>query len=369
MSSRTNPLHEYHLEAPGLRGRISALPWDSQHRSLTELIRSTPGLGGAKLVRVLDAGARLARRRVVDSSGGIAHDDHEEWAREKWLNNGCDAVKTLARLAREGYRLTEVGIFRLYFVIDHGGAASNFEQLEVEVHAEQITHVVTESVWGAPTNLQELVDEFESSPLRKEQMVGIGKPSYHLRQHVNMQAFAELVVSLAHQEREKLAKRRVTVRETVNGVHQPEKVVTWRELYPEFDKYPPSSARIFEDWDSSSLGQSGARLCDQWVLDIRDWTDPVDRVRYLSLVPRWTWGKKLPKIQHAATGEILQAKLEALDKKMGASFSWFFFALHGNILEGEAIERMIRLADSGGASFVESDYQTMRRWQDQPYAF
>lgn len=362
---------EYNLVAPGLAQAVASTAPDAKHAGLTQVLRSTPELEGAKLVHVigLDQGMRLKRRRVLDAQGRVVHENHSEWALEQCALDGNNLRATLARLPGLGFRLTEIGIERLYFAVDRGGDASDFEQIQVEHHVERVTHAITDSFWLPPETPRELANEIESSPLPESEVKHFGVSSYELNKHVYVGAFAVMAERVARDAREASARRIIQVKESRRGIAQPPKITTFGEMFPDLHKYPSAAIRMFQDWDSSSAGLSGQRLSDHWVIDTYDGKYLEAGGRTMSIVPRWTTRQSLRKISTRDGSLKLLRQLQALDKQVGVPFGWFFFMLHGNILSHDAGEMVLRAVDAGITSLPEADYLTLQRWQEQPYGY
>jgi hypothetical protein len=131
-----------------------------------------------------------------------------------------------------------------------------------------------------------------------------------------------------------------------------------------------TNRRLFDDCRASSAGRSGARLCEHWLLQFSDWTDPGSGTRYLSLVPLWTVTKKLAEV-HDGSGDVfgLFSKLQTLDRRVGVPFGWYFFMLHGNRVHDGAGKRVLQAAEDGLIVLPEHDYQVLRAWRDRNYGF
>ncbi len=50
-------------------------------------------------------------------------------------------------------------------------------------------------------------------------------------------------------------------------------------------------------------------------------------------------------------------------------FAWFFYGLHGNLVRGGQLQRIVDAAEAGRIVLPEHDYQVLRAWSDDPYGF
>ena len=200
----------------------------------------------------------------------------------------------------------------------------------------------------------------------------LAPPRYQLRRVIDMARFLEVIDAAEEKDRARARAMRFTVTDsTPDGkTKAPERVVTYAEMDPGFEKYPAKGRRLFRDWAASSAGQSGQRLCRHWVMQISDAHEPGSTQRWVSLVPMWTYAKKLAEVE-SRKGSVyeLYDKLVSIDNRTGAPFAWFFYMLHGNRVHGGAGHRILEAAEAGQIQLPECDYQVLRRWRDREYGF
>lgn len=365
---------EYLIDIPGLTDTVAAVPADpadTRHQALLRAVRAVPGLETAEYA-TSRGGFSLVQHKVFDAGGALVHDDHRAWLAQEYVNDGARAGVTHQRLLAAGLRLAETEITKLYLVVDRGGAEENFLQLEVEMLTERLSHRLVGD-WGlAPRDVRELVEEARGPMLPPEEQTVVGKPYFQLHRVIDMARFLEVIDAAAGLERERARAMRFTVSDSTPNADAkpPERVVSYGELDPGFDKYPAKGRRLFKDWAASSAGQSGQRLCRHWVMDISDAHDKASSERWVSLVPMWTYGKKLAQVEsRKGSAHALYDKLLSIDRRTGAPFAWFFYMLHGNRVHEGAAYRVLEAAEAGQLELPERDYQVLRRWRDREYGF
>ena len=360
---------DYSLTVPGLAQAVSACQPDPRHALLTQTLGRFPGLQGTALrtTRGGPGSIYLQRRKVLYSDGTVVHDDHEAWLAEELRADDGDAKATHARLSQQGYLLSRCDITKLYLACDRGGEdQTDFLQINVDLHDEHVhCSLFLGYFFDAPRSLRDLVEYAEGDPVAEEQRKPLGR-HYVLCQIVDVARFVDLAEQLDAQQRATLRGRGYTVTYGDGTTEQK----THAELDPGFDRYPSKTRRLFDDWQASSAGRSGARLCEHWLLQFSDWTDPKTGTRYLSLVPLWTSAKKLAEVK-ATSGDVygLFSKLQTLDRRVQVPFGWFFYMLHGNRVHDRAGERVLEAAEGGLIVLPEHDYRVLRAWRDRNYGF
>lgn len=218
--------------------------------------------------------------------------------------------------------------------------------------------------WREPRSLGDLLRE-DGPVLPGHQQRHVRTNAYRLRRIIDVQSWLKVADALEQVRREVFRERlyRVTRSEDPGSVC----VKTADELFPGWDRFAGKHRRFFEDWRRSSAGQ--ARLCDHWVFDMRDATDPSGK-RTLSLIPLWTFDRPLAKVDaHKGSDYEFYGRLQKLERRVGVTFGWFFYAVHGNRVESDSVVRVIRAAEAGTILLPECDYQVLKDWEAEPYGF
>lgn len=374
----SEPLKPYDLTSREVTELIGACAPDAKHAALLSVLRRFDALAGTRLAtkRGGDGSTYLSRRKVFTAAGALVHDDHVAWLREELESDAGEAPSTFARLSRSGYQLSRCDLTRLYFVHDRAGdSQADFIQAVVLQEDERLdVRAFGDFAWFTPKDLADLVDLAVGPELPEADRRAVGRSRYRLESLIDVEAFVREAEALDRHLRAAVRARTYAVTASYRPPGapgaDPEDVRTHDELFPGWDKYPVKARRLFLDWANSSAGQSGARLCDHWVMTFSDWADPRTGQRHLSLVPNWTFAKQLAKVE-ARKGDAYThfGRLQTLDRRVKVPFGWYFYMLHGNRVESESAERVLVDAEAGLIVLPEHDYRVLKAWQEQPYAF
>ncbi|PTT93033.1 hypothetical protein DBR42_00915 [Pelomonas sp. HMWF004] len=145
--------------------------------------------------------------------------------------------------------------------------------------------------------------------------------------------------------------------------------MTLAEFAEDDGKYVWPGRRLIDDWEQSSAGREGHRLCDHWALQISDYTSPKGE-RSMSVIPLWTHTRKIAELKRRPSSDYeLFSKLETLSKRVGVPFGWYFYMLHGNLVPSWAARAVLEAAEGGAIVLPEHDYRVLRRWADREYGF
>ncbi len=360
----------YALDLEGLDATIAAVPVQPKHAGLIEALRRVPALARARLL-TNRGDARLSRRKVLSAAGELIHDDHEAWLTLECASDGGNPSATMQRLRGLNHRLTECAIDTLYVVHDRGGVRhDDFVQLEVNAEDETVERRLFSSEassWReAPRHLHDLIQEAEDG----ERFDGAAREryrpmGYRLRRCIDAGAFLREAAMLETAKRNLNRRERLVLTKDDGS----ERVATVGELDPDVRQYAWPGQRLIDDWTLSSAGRAGHRFCDHWALQTSDYTSP-EGERSMSVVPLWTHTRKMAAIERAPKSAYeLFGKLEAIDRRVGVPFGWYFYMLHGNLISSWAGERVLEAAEAGKLVLPEHDYQVLKRWSEWSYGF
>ncbi len=146
------------------------------------------------------------------------------------------------------------------------------------------------------------------------------------------------------------------------------------DLYPDYLDQEIAIKRLFDDWNNSSAGQSGAVFFKHWYLkfnDNKEWKRD-DQARSLSAIPGWCTSKKLAeiKITRNDTPYSVMDKLTKFDNKIGHPFAWYFFMLHGSRISSDVGHFIADAILAGELNLsVADDQAILLKWNDRPYGF
>lgn len=352
---------------PGLAEAVATAKPHDKHTALLAAVRRVPGLENASLAASGDEG-RLQRRKVLDASGKLLHEDHEAWLKDEAERSGI--ATAWSYLKKQNYWLSECAVETTYITVHRGGAREdNFLQLEIDLEDERMDRRLFDSDrgWDIPRDIGDLVRLAEDGPrLPDDQSTQLREPAYRLSRAVDVAIFASEAEQVYNDANARDGARRIEVTSD-NGE---KKIGTVAELFPESKPGRWNGRRLFEDWAFSSAGRSGARLCEHWALRLADWTDPRTQERDMSLIPIWGFAGKLAEVKSKGGSDYaLYSKLEAMDARLKVPFGWYFYMLHGNRVRDGAGERVIHAAEAGLVVLPEQDYKVLKAWQSRPYGF
>lgn len=349
----------------GLPEAVAACPPSRSHAALEACLRRMSGLEEAR-VTTWRGDRWLQRRKVFHSDGMLLAEDHEAWLTAEVAADGGNAHATWLRLKDSRYLVTRCEITDLYVVAgDRSADQAGFVQGEVALEHEYLECELFEPrPWREPRSLRDLLEEV-GPVLLKERQTQVRTDAYRLRRFIDVEAWLEVADALEQVRREAFRERRYRVTSSENPGSST--IKTADEVFPGWDGVPPRHRRYFRDWQRSSAGV--ARLCDHWILDLSDWTDSHGE-RTLTLIPQWTFNRTLAKVEAAKGSDYeFYGRLQKLDRRVGVPFAWFFYALHGNRVESDAIVRVIRAAEAGTIVMPEHDYRVLKDWEASPYGF
>lgn len=351
----------------GLADLVAGCQPSPAHTNLVRAVALRSELRSTRLAHT-EGGMWLARRSVVDLAGVVVADDHEAWLAAQVEADSGDAAVTHRRLKDAGFRLTKTDITHLYLAACDDTDPAKFIQLEVRLEDERLDSELLDPLpWRTISNAADLIHS-PGDALVGEERKPVRPAAYRWLRAIDVEAWLATADALEQVRRDAFRQRRYTVTEWT-GSEESRSIRTADELFPGWDGAPPRHRRLFLDWERSSACRSGERLCDHWALKLTDYTAPSGE-RTMTLIPAWAFRRPIAKVDAAKGSDYeFYGRLEKLDRRVGVPFGWYFFALHGNRVEADAIERVIRAAESGTIVLPEHDYRVLKDWQSQPYGF
>ncbi|MGH8156576.1 MAG: hypothetical protein ACREPQ_00520 [Rhodanobacter sp.] len=362
----------YAIEIPGLAEVVAQAKPGKRHNALQDtLIQYVPEWGDLRYT-ASRGDTWLQKRQVRRADGTLVAEDHEVWLASQLAMHDGSAVRTLRTLQqlnqRDGLHLTLCHLTRLYLTAARGSDPDQQVQIEVLLEHEVLDRKLGTDAWRPPHDLHDLVYACEhGASLADAEKVSVRADAYRFRRATDIALWLSAAEGLEAQKRDELRQRVYTVTSSSqNGSSVT--TATFDELNPGWDRYPPGYRRLFDDWKRSSAGRAST-LCDHWFLELSDYTDAKGN-RTMMLIPQWTFAKPLAKV-HARKGSDYEfyGALQKLDRRVGVPFAWYFYMLHGNRVESEAGERVIRAAEAGTIVLPEHDYRVLKDWQEKPYSF
>jgi hypothetical protein len=356
---------DYLLDPGAVATIVAGVTPDRHHAGLIRALARAPALSGVRWLTDRD-GYEAGTRKVITPEGQLLHTDHRAWLAAQVEADGGDVPATYRRLKSQGLRLASCHMTRVFLYVDRGGPrAEQYLQVEIWQEHDRVDRpLVPLHPWSEPRELSNLVDPSMIEMLPENDRVGFGSPRYRLERIVDVARFLSAAERLFDDQQERAGQRLVTMRSATQG----ERTIPLKEAFPRAIEATWKGRRFVDDWALSSAGLSGARLCEHWALDVKDYTSPKGE-RSMSMIPVWGCHKKLAEIKRASNAYELYGKLQALDQRLGVPFGWFFYMTHGNRVHGWAGEIVLAAAEAGRIVMPEHDYRVLKRWCAAPYGF
>ncbi|UVA77132.1 hypothetical protein [Pandoraea commovens] len=357
---------EYDLQTDVLETIIGSTPVSKKHTDLLAVFAARTDYRGIRYVTTRDEfGERPAR--VIGANGEEIASDYYGWIRAELAAHGGSVSRLWTAFKDSRYCLVEVLPLLHYFVYDRGGEQDNFVQFAVWEEQEIVqSELFPSDEYFLPT-AEELSKGWSTMSGNSIERRTLGEPRYLLKSAIDMQRFLAVGESLYEERRRTDGARKVVM---TRGSTGESRVVTIRELTDGYDESKWPARRFFDDWTASSAGIAGERACLRWAFRTADHTSE-NGVRHLDFVPRWAHSRKIAELKSTSKLDIysLFGKLKQLDERVGMSFAWYFYGIHGNLVKSGQMERVLKAAEEGLIVLPEQDYRVLRQWSDDPYGF
>lgn len=263
---------------------------------------------------------------IVDMGGNRIANDLIEWTERTYIECGKN-LQTLIDHAREKNLIAtrQTGI-TLHFVIQTGGKAEQFIQIDIDKTHEMPDRLLVGKN-NPPEDLEEFIDPLEPECI---ETFYIGTARYSYRRKTDVAIFMD----------------------EINKYH--------------IDEHPVQ--RFIDDWNRSSALQK-AVLSDDWIVrPFRHTGRFGEQIINVEIVN--TQQKHVPQLDDISgkKGVPLHNLLTRFDRQAGYPFAWFFYMLKGKRVSsnsGIAVFRDI----SGDFSYLpERDIAVLRDWISTPYS-
>lgn len=362
---------------------VGALVTDD-HAALLDALHARYPSAGFRFVAEREG--RTWQPGIVDREGNRVSDSLSVWIDQELLVAGGDAREVWRRYKDSGLVRTEWSGSVIYLAAPYGSDPDAFYQLEVMAGEEVATRLMFDpSPWEQPSTRFDLI----SGGVRfgdEEQRV-LSPPRYQLDALTNVRRFLRELVEVEKADRlsklPEMEQKVIHVTRTTIGpqsgpgtweFNQESEDVRFLDMFPDWLERRPAGLRFFQDWQESSPGKSGLRLCDHWFITTNDWHDK-DGKRQLSLIPQWAdadGGLDLPEISpdwEASPYGVMES-LSEFDKLAGYPFAWFFYSIHGNRITSSAGSVVAKAILAGKMHpLPECDERVLLRWYEQQYGF
>jgi hypothetical protein len=361
------------LNAAELTNLCPGVSYEAGHAGLLANLQTRYPEAHLRLVAVRDGWTHDGGRLLTPGGEEVAS-DWLQWVEGKYAASGQNARLVWEQFREQGLLITETEGMSLYLAVPFGSAPDAFQQLEIIATREVIKgHLFQQEPYNAPEDLLDLRYPIFYSDFAKQE---ITPWRYSFERLTNIRRFLRDLVE-NHQERLQVdlpvMQQRTIHRVTLNDDAVVSETIPFLDLFPDLLDQAPHGLRFFQDWEQSSAGRSGHRLCEHWFLRLLDYTDHKGCC-VKSLIPQWAdsdGGLELPKIESGEESSVfaVMADLERFDAQTGYPFSWYFYLLHGNRVEhrvGHVVARGLR---EGRVGLPECDELVLLRWDEHPYGF
>lgn len=321
--------------------------------------------------------------RLIDAEGETIAPSWRTWLTDQFESHGHDVMATFNSVKARGYRYTGHTGCYLYVAVKTGELAQDFIQFEIELYLkEEIQNTLFAG--DAPYFRDSLNDLFDCAEERDYSHERVEIPDSKQYGKVRMTNTAQHL-SLALECHEKKLQHNIDTL-TFNVEHDPNGMFSqqtrmddgsgqysYLQVCPDAREYEIGYKRLFDDWNKSSAGQSGATFFEHWYLQFKDnekYRRP-DQFRELYAIPGWCSRKKLPRIEVKAkdTPYSVMDRLTKFDQKIGHPFAWYFFMLHGNRVKSDVGEFIANAVKRGEIHLASEDETILLKWSNTPYGF
>ncbi len=351
---------------------IAGTPYESSHQSLLRILRTKTVLDTARFATFRDGWTWSRPHCLVVDEVGNSLGALRERLPDQVAAAAGDFIKVWQTHKDGPLRLVNSHSDKLIFVAPYGDAPQEFVQLDVSLERPYIERrLFSGSPHDRPKRVEDLLEDhgcYEDTRLDGDE-IAWGAPRYVFERGVDVAVLLRLADEL--DAKQKAANERIViVHKTCDGSDREVGRSRFYERFPELRTLPTRERRLFEDWQRSSAGRSGARFCDHWFFDHSDYTWPDGR-RAITMIPQWVTQKRLPQLtrKRSLTVYSLYDQLLKFDKKAGYPFAWYFFMLHGNRLGDWVGEMIAKGLESGAIGFPDHDRQVVLEWNAHRYGF
>lgn len=350
---------EYDLQTDVLAAIVATTPVTLKHAELLAALATRSEFQRARYVMTRETFGEVPAR-VIDTAGREIAADYSAWIETQLAAHGGSA-RAVWQVHRDcGYLLTEISPRLHYFAHDRGGAQENFVQIEVWEEHEFVRRELfpRDDLWGLP-DASELRRGWPGMAwVERVSRRSLGESSYRLKAAIDMRRLAALG--------EELCADRQLVETTTSAVG----IASRRGLTSGYDRPVWPGRRFFDDWTTSSAGRAGQRVCTRWMFALLDRTS-TDGARYLSILPQSAHTRAVMALEdpYRLNADELYRHLINFDNRVGMPFAWYFHGLHGDLVQGGYLTRVLEAVEARLIALPEHDHEVLRRWGADPYAF
>jgi len=315
---------------------------------------------------------------IIDRDGNRIADSLVRWVDQEIDAAGGSVQDVWRRHKDSGLIRTEYTGDALLISVPFGAEPDAFYQIEIWCGVETTKQLLFgPEAYFMPEDSQDLFTG-PCMVFGESERETLSLPVYQFFEVVNIRHYLRELVEVEKANRlaelPELQKRTVRVHELDPDGSQYSAVIPFLDLCPNWVGRIPNAVRFFQDWQESSAGQSGARLCDHWWIQTNKYVNSRGE-KNLYFCPRWAdagGGLELPVIEpkwedspYRVIDELLQ-----FDRAAGYPFAWYFYMLHGNRISyvaGKLVAKAI--LDGVMSPLPEGDAKVLERWSCDSYGF
>lgn len=361
-----------------LKNIVVRQSYDYNHAGFLEALRARYPRNEFFLVATRGKWSR-AQQGLIDTAGKRVSDDFKSWVTAEYDAAGQNARAVWEKHRASGLLLTEFQGTTIYIASPFSSPPHAFMQIEINLVHEVVARYAFDSeLWGALNDLDDLLHPFTALLEEWE----ISPYQYQFSRMTNIRRFCQEMVSLEIAKRrdllpemERKSIRVIPIQAGNKSADGPDEVseIPFLEMFPDWMDRPKNEMRFFLDWEESSAGRTGARFCEHWFLQLRDYKNSEGK-REMGFTPQWAdadGGLDLPEISSPNRDDVygVMARLEKFDARVGYPFAWYFYMLHGNRIDytvGQTVARGLR---AGKILLPECDERVLLRWAEREYGF
>jgi len=366
------------LNQDEIRGICKTAPVAEGHAALLESFRS----------RYPNFDFRIAAKQegvswapgIIDRDGNRIADSLVRWVDQEIDASGGSVQDVWRRHKDSGLIRTEYTGDALIIVVPFGSEPDAFYQIVIWCGAETTKQLMFDPEANyIPEDRRNLITG-PCMVFGESERETLSAPVYRFMEVVNIRRYlCELVeVEKANRlaELPAMEKKTVRVHEILSGPDggQISADIPYLSLFPNWLEHVPHAVRFFQDWQESSAGRTGTRLCDHWWIRTNKYVNSKGE-KNLYFCPQWAdadGGLELPEIDpkeedspYRVIDELLQ-----FDRAAGYPFAWYFYMLHGNRISyvaGKLVAKAI--LDGVMSPLPEGDAKVLERWSCDSYGF
>ena len=303
--------------------------------------------------------------RSVLAADGTRLTEYRAWMEDELAKEGGNVSDLWTRLKGTDLQISEWHGNTVYAFAATGPGAADYMQISLGRETEWRAGPIVNPAFR-PWSEDELLDPswIAHDDLSDDKIVA--GPLYRLAKRagssvVHVRSFLARCARLERDKREaRRAEMEARVLVSSDGTRTP-----FLELQPNWFDFAPREVRFFQDWEESSARAS--RVFEHWALDIKDYEH--NGKREIGFVTR---PLRLPEIKLGAaelTVHMLMDRIERIDREVGLPFAWFFLMTHGNSVEPDVGEAIVRGLREARVRLPDHDAKVLLRWADERYGF